>query len=87
MYRSVPGKRPWALRHNSQFRPARALTRDITSVCLYGSCNSDSLKFGTWVLTREWVLARDTMVIYYILMLRTGNSVVFVYTQDDKKKL
>ena len=53
MYRSVPGKRPWALKHNSRFRPAWALTRDINSICLYGSCNSDPLKFGTWALARD----------------------------------
>ena len=63
MYHSVPGKHPWALKHNSRFRPAWALTRDINSICLYGSCNSDpSLKFGTWALTQEWALVRDTMV-------------------------
>ena len=52
-YRSVPGKRPWALKYNSRFRPAWALSRDIhvNSICLYGSCNSDSLKFGIWALT------------------------------------
>ena len=60
LYRSVLGKRPWALKHNSRFRPTRALTWDINSMCLYGSCNSDPLKFGTWALTREWALARDT---------------------------
>ena len=59
-YCSVPGKHPWALKHNSRFWPAWALTRDINSICLYGSCNSDPLKFGTWALTREWALARDT---------------------------
>ena len=62
-YHSVPGKRPWALKHNSRFWPTWALTRDINSICLYGSCNSDPLKFGTWALTREWALARDTTVL------------------------
>ena len=62
-YRSVPGKRPWALKHNLRFWPAWVLTWDINSICLYGSCNSDPLKFGTWALTREWALARDTTVI------------------------
>ena len=52
-YRSVLGKCPWALKHNSQFWPAWALTRDINSICLYGSCNSDPLKFGTRALTRD----------------------------------
>ena len=44
IYLSVPGKRPWALKHNLRFWPAWALTRDINSVCLYGSCNSDPLE-------------------------------------------
>ena len=61
--RSVPGKRPWALKHNSGFWPAWAPTRDINSICLYRSCNSDPLKFGAWALTQEWVLARDTRVL------------------------
>ena len=66
IYRSVPGKCPWALKHNLQFWPAWALTRDINSICLYGSCNSDPLKFGTWALTREWALARDTTVYIWV---------------------
>ena len=61
-YRSVPGKRPWALKHNSRFWPSRALTWDITSIRLYRSCYIDPLKLGTWVLTREWALAWDTTV-------------------------
>ena len=24
-----------------------------------------ALKFGTWALTQEWALARDTMVVLY----------------------
>ena len=63
IYRSVLGKHPWALKHNSRFRPAWVLTRDINSICLYGSCNNDPLKFGTWALTWEWALARDTTVL------------------------
>ena len=55
-YRSVPGKRPWALKHTSRFWPAWALTRDI-SIRLYRSCYIDPLKWGTWTL------ARDTTVI------------------------
>ena len=35
----------------------------IILLCLYGSCNSDPLKFGTWALTREWALAWDTKVV------------------------
>ena len=35
MYRSVLGKRPWVLKHNSLFWPTQALTRDIFSyVCI-----------------------------------------------------
>ena len=61
-YHSVPGKRPWALKHNSQFWSARALTWDQNSIRLYRSCYRGPLKCGTSVLTREWVPARDTMV-------------------------
>ena len=65
-YHSVPGKHPWALK--SRFGPAWALTRDITSMRLYRSCCIDPLKWGTWALTREWALARDTTVIAVIIM-------------------
>ena len=34
------------------------LSQDIISIHLYGSCHLYPLKFGTWALTREWVLAR-----------------------------
>ena len=37
-YRNVPGKRLWALKHNSQFWPTWALIQDITLICLYRSC-------------------------------------------------
>ena len=52
----VPGKHPWVLKHNSWFQLAWVLTRDINCIYLYGSCYSAPLKFGTWVLTREWAL-------------------------------
>jgi hypothetical protein len=61
-YRSVTGKRPWALKHYSRFWPAWALTWDQNPIRLYRSCYSDPLKCGTWALTREWALARDTTV-------------------------
>ena len=60
MYRSVPGKCP---KHTSQFWPARALTRDQNPIRLYRSCYKGPLKCGTWALTPEWALARDTMVV------------------------
>ena len=63
-YCSVLGKRPWALKHTSQFWPAWVLTQDIISIHLYRSCYIDPLKWGTWALTQEWVLAWDTMVIH-----------------------
>ena len=52
----VPGKHPWALKHNSH---TWVLTRDINCIHLYGSCHIDTLKFGTWW---EWVLVWDIMV-------------------------
>ena len=64
-YRSVPGKCPWGLEYTSQFWPVWALTRDIISIRLYISCYTDPLECGTWALTREWALARDTTVYYY----------------------
>ena len=58
LYCSVPGKRPWALKHNSQFWSAWALTQDQNSIRLYRSCYSGPLKCGTctWALTWEWAL-------------------------------
>ena len=35
---------------------------DINSVHLYVSCNIDPLKRGKWVLTQEWVLARNASI-------------------------
>ena len=52
-YRSVPGKCPWALKHNSQFWPAWVLTRDQNSIRLYRNCYIYPLKWGTWALTPE----------------------------------
>ena len=34
-YRSVPGKHPWVLKHNSRFWPAWALTQDINSMFVW----------------------------------------------------
>ena len=62
IYCSVPGKRPWALKRNSRFWPAWALTQDQNPIRLYRSCYIDPLKCGTWALTWEWALARDTTV-------------------------
>ena len=76
-YRSVLGKRPWAVNHKPWFwlvswtRPLPpqcwmyCITWDITSIRLYRSCYIDPLKCGTWALTREWASARDTMVYMY----------------------
>ena len=81
-YRSVPGKRPWALKHNSRFRPAWALTQDINSICLYGSCNSDPLKFGTWALTREWALAQDTTVVHALYLIMFLSAMIKQFLTD-----
>ena len=74
IYYIVPGKHPWVLKHNSQFWPAWALTRDQNPICLYKSCYSGPMKCGTWVLlTWEWALARDitmytdSMIILYFV--------------------
>ena len=61
-YCSVPGKRPWALKHTLLFWPAWALTRDKNSIRLYRSCYIDSLKCGAWAFTQKWALAQDTTV-------------------------
>ena len=81
-YRSVSGKRPWALKHKSRFWPAWALIQDQNSIRLYRNCYSDPLKCSAWAwawaLTREWAPARDAMVIavqllhnYYSYSLQT----------------
>ena len=57
------GKCPWALKHNSRFWPAWALTQNQNSTCLYRTCYIDPLKWGTWALTQEWALAQDNTVI------------------------
>ena len=77
---SVPGKHPWVLKHNSQFWPAWALTGSINCICLYRSCYMDPLKCGTWALTREWALARDTTAhtCWYVSFPKISCKTVFV---------
>jgi hypothetical protein len=53
IYRNVPGKRPWALKHNLQSWPRRY----ISSIHLYRSCYINPLKW-------EWALSRDTTVVF-----------------------
>ena len=79
LYGSVLGKRPWALKHNSQFWPTWALTRDQNSIYLNRSCYSGSLKCGTWTLTREWVLARDTTVYEKLDHVPSSCTVLMVH--------
>jgi hypothetical protein len=71
-YRSVPGKCPWALKHNSQFWTTWAVTWDITSTCLYKSCYINPLKYGTWALARgpgdSTVLRRYIHTLYLLSM-------------------
>ena len=45
-----------------RFQLGWALTRDINCIHLYGSCYNNHMKFGTWALPQEWVLAQDTTV-------------------------
>ena len=45
-YSSVPGKRPWVLKHNSRFWAAWVLTQDQNSMHLYRSCYSGPLKYA-----------------------------------------
>ena len=62
-YCGVPNKRPWALKHYSQFSPSWTLTQDINYcilVCLYRNCYIDPLKCGTWALTRDTMVADYT---------------------------
>ena len=79
-YRSVPGKRPWALKHNSQFWPAWALFQDQNSICLYRSCYIYPLKWGTWTLTREWALAQDTTVVVMVHVVKLNGRQYSAYT-------
>jgi hypothetical protein len=61
-----PGKRTLALKPNSRFWCAWALTRDINYIRLYRSCYYiDPMKSG--LITQEWVLARDTTLHLIII--------------------
>ena len=59
---------------NSRLWTTWALTRDQDSIRLYRCCYSASLKCGTWALTQERALARDTTVLYVYVhcILYTG---------------
>ena len=50
-------------------KPLWALIRDIFSIRLYRSCYIDPLKWDMWVLTREWTLAWNTMVLALLTKL------------------
>ena len=62
MYHSVPGKRPWVLKHIGPH--GCMLTRDIASIRLYRSCYIDPLKCATWAL------AQGTTVCRYFIGLK-----------------
>ena len=52
------------MEHNLQFLARMgAFTQDINTIHLYGGCYIDPLKRGMWVLTQEWVLVQDIMVM------------------------
>ena len=83
-YRSVPGKRPWALKHKSLFWPAWTLTQDIFSIRLYRSCYIDLLKCSTWALTQEWALAQDTVVIFNLVdVAKKARVIIASYLYPD----
>ena len=65
LYHSVPGRCPWLLQHN--FVILAHVGTYLGYKHLYGGCYIDSLRCGTRVLTREWVLTWVTMVIPYSL--------------------
>ena len=44
------------------------LPRIIISIHFYGSCYFYPLKFGTWALTGEWLLAQDTTVVHACML-------------------
>ena len=71
-YRSVPGKWPWVLKHNSQFCPTWALIWDINCIHLYGICCIDTLRSGTW---QEWVLAPGHYSMLLVLCTCISHSV------------
>ena len=82
-YHSVPGKCPRALKHNSRYWPAWALTRDINSIRLYRSCYIDPLKCGTRVLTQDttvyihelaWSAQTCVVICAYIVPVPVVNS-------------
>ena len=66
-YRSVPGRHPWALKHNSQFWPTWVLTQDQNPICLYRSCYSGPLKCGTWALPGSGCLPGTLRYMYMTL--------------------
>ena len=55
---------PWALKCNLRFRPSWVLTQDINSMFVWKLQKWPLQKFGTWAVTREWVIARDTTVLH-----------------------
>ena len=92
IYRSVTGKRLWALKHNSRFWPAWALTRDIISICLYRSCYIDPLKYYiTWALTWECGTLRYTYnctICIGLSVCSNNNNIIImqgctIYKQDE----
>ena len=55
-------------------------------IILYGSCYIDPMKHSTWVLTREWALAQDTMTVTCI-HVRRGIAIILCSLQYTSSAL
>ena len=56
-----------------------AFTQDINCIHLYGSCDIDPLKFGTWALAWEWTLAQDTIWYDTVFLMHVNDIYIDVY--------
>ena len=67
--------------NNSRIRPTWALTQDI--ICYY----IDPMKSGAWVLTQKWVLAQNTMVCTWKLLILLSMYSTAKFMQDKYMQL